>query len=159
MRRCYRCGERLSSTAWPEGDEEERRPPARRDTTPNRGGMLLTTGVIGLICFPVCGLLGLILSLCAWLMGRSDLAQISAGTMDGEGKSNVESAILCGKIGVPLNILWLLLCLAYWVLMPDFFDSAPIPQRPRFGEPPRMEQDNEKWDQNNLDRQKRRGKR
>jgi hypothetical protein len=144
MRRCYHCGERLSWLNWPEGDEEAPTGPPRRDTVPHRGGVVMTLGILGLVFLPFCGLVGLGLSLCAWLMGRADLARMRDGAMDKEGEANCRVGVLCGMIGTPLNILWLLGCLTFWGLVLPEWEDPPPERQPRFGGP-QPQQGKGKW--------------
>lgn len=136
MHRCYHCGSRLTWLAWPEGKEERSQEAPRRDSMPHRGGLVMTLGILGLVFLPFCGLVGLTLSLCAWWMGRTDLARMREGVMDREGETNERVGVICGMIGAPLNVLWLLGCLTFWgFLIPTPKDDS-LPHHPRFGGPP-----------------------
>src|SRR6516165_6571662 len=61
-------------------DDRSRRRKRRRSSSyrgnylPHRGGMILAFGLIGLLIFPVLGVV-------AWIMGNNDLAEIRAGRM------------------------------------------------------------------------------
>ncbi len=137
MRRCHVCGARLSRLDWTETEERFRRDPVRRDCEPHRGGLVLALGMMGLIFFPLCAAIGLVLSICAWVMGRADLIRMRTGTMDREGESNSRIGMICGMAGVPLNILTLIGCVAFWVfLVPGWEQATPQPVQPRFGGPP-----------------------
>jgi len=147
MRRCYRCGERLPRLDWPETERDRlQRDPSRRDSEPHRGGLVLALGILGLVFFAFCGPVGMVLSLCAWVTGRADLARIRAGTMDREGETNSHIGMVCGIVGVPLNALWLIGCVAFWLFVAPEIDrpqnQQPLP--PRFGEP-QKEWKGKKW--------------
>lgn len=105
--RCRFCGEDLAK----ERPEWERYGAVRRDCEPHRGGLVLTLGVVGLVAslLHVFCLIGLPLSLTAWVMGQSDLAQMEAGNMDPQGESNTRAGKVCGIIGTVFGCLWLLL--------------------------------------------------
>jgi hypothetical protein len=80
-----------------------------RRERPHRGGMILTFGILGLVC---CG----IFSIMAWVMGAGDLKQIRHGRMDRNGEGLTQAGMICGIIGVVLNVLsmlgWFLLIVA-----------------------------------------------
>ena len=65
---------------------------------PHRGGAVLALGIIGIV---LCFIAGII----AWVMGRSDLAEMDAGTRDREGYSLTKAGMICGIIGTILGIL------------------------------------------------------
>lgn len=147
MRRCYHCGERLNWLGWPEEKEERSRQARRRDSMPHRGGLVMTLGILGLVSLPVCGLVGLVLSLSAWLLGRADLARMSQGTMDREGETNCRIGMICGMIGTPLNVLVFLSCVAWWgFLIPQATEDDQPERGPRFGgPPPHAPEPKDKW--------------
>jgi hypothetical protein len=62
---------------------------------PHRGGMILTFGIVGLLC---CMPLGIV----AWVMGASDLKAIRAGRMDPAGQSMTQAGMVIGIISVVL---------------------------------------------------------
>ena len=62
---------------------------------PHRGTLILVLGILSII---ICGLLGIP----AWLMGNRDLAEMTAGTMDGSGRSTTNAGRICGMIGTIL---------------------------------------------------------
>jgi hypothetical protein len=63
---------------------------------PHRGTLILVFGILGIIsCFP--------LGIAAWVMGRKDLKEMDAGTMDPSGRGNTNAGRICGMIGT----LWL----------------------------------------------------
>jgi hypothetical protein len=98
----------------------------RRDLLPHRGSMITTLGIISIVagtvgaavCGMVGGFLAIGLGITAVLMGRSDLRQIDAGSMDADGRGQTKSGIICGIVGIVLGILIVLLCgvwLAFWL--------------------------------------------
>lgn len=87
--------------------------------TPHRGGVVMALGIIGLVIFlfelvgyalvgpfaaPL-SLVGLVLSIVAWVKGGSDLRQMSAGTMDPSGHGMTMGGLVCGIIGTTLRIV------------------------------------------------------
>jgi len=73
--------------------------PGTTPVKPHRGGAILALGIIG-ICL-TCLITGII----AWVMGKNDLAEMSAGRMDREGYSLTQAGMICGIIGTFLGIL------------------------------------------------------
>jgi hypothetical protein len=74
---------------------------------PHRGGLILTLGLLGGIsiyglsnlglCF---SLVGLLLSVRAWVMGKADLAKMDQGTMDPAGRKFTKIGKYCGMVVV-----------------------------------------------------------
>jgi hypothetical protein len=62
---------------------------------PHRGGLILVLGVMGLVC---CNLLSIV----AWVMGNTDLAQIREGRMDPAGRGLTQAGMVLGIIGTVL---------------------------------------------------------
>jgi len=102
--RCRYCGEALDD----DRPEWERPGAVRRDCEPHRGGLVLVLGIIGLcLSFPhILAVMGLPLSLAAWIMGSSDLARMKAGEMDPQGQANTRGGRICGIIGTVISLLW-----------------------------------------------------
>jgi hypothetical protein len=100
-------------------DREERRrrrrrrerPSRRSYGAPHRGGMILAFGLIGLIGHVVgIGLVAIVFSILAWVMGNADMAEIQAGRMDPEGEGMTQAGRIMGMIGTILGILGILAC-------------------------------------------------
>jgi hypothetical protein len=72
---------------------------------PHRGGLILTLGILGLLC---CGPLGIV----AWVMGSSDLNEIRQGRMDPSGQSLTQAGMVIGIIATVVLILGVLVNLA-----------------------------------------------
>jgi hypothetical protein len=100
----------------------------RRDLLPHRGSMIMTMGIISIVISTVgaliCGLFGgfiaIGLGITAVLMGRGDLRQIDAGSMDPDGRGQTKSGIICGIVGMVLGTLIVLLCgvwLVFWIFI------------------------------------------
>jgi predicted Zn finger-like uncharacterized protein len=68
---------------------------------PHRGGMILTFGVVSLVC----GCLGIVCGPMAWVMGNADLEEIRAGRMDPEGEGLTNAGRICGIVGTILSAL------------------------------------------------------
>lgn len=73
---------------------------------PHRGGLILTLGILGLVCCFICGIV-------AWVLGSGDLKEMAAGRMDPAGKGLTQAGKICGMISVILQIvgfvIWFLL--------------------------------------------------
>ena len=77
----------------------------------HRGGIILTLGILGIVLCFICGII-------AWVMGKNDLRQMDAGTMDPAGRDLTQAGKICGIIGfivgcigVGGTILWILFAL------------------------------------------------
>jgi len=86
------------------GDDYDDEPPMRRrrDAVPHRGGLILTLGILSLVCcWPICGPI-------AWVMANNDLREIRAGCMDPEGEGLTNAGRICGIVGICLGIVGLI---------------------------------------------------
>ncbi len=114
-------------------DDDRRRSRRRRredgrDYEPHRGPMVLVFGIIGcvLFVFEICvgwiglpgaiiaivlSLIGMGLSVTAWVLGGKDLGLMRKGKMDPEGRGNTQGGYVCGIIGTVLNAITLGCCL------------------------------------------------
>jgi hypothetical protein len=124
--RCRHCGEELN-------EEEDDRPwerGIRRDCEPHRGGLVLTLGIVSIVCgamaapFAFCygvgaviAAIGLGLGIPAWVMGHRDLARMRQGVKDPQGRGTTQGGWICGIIGTCLNVIMLLLGLAMVIFM------------------------------------------
>ena len=73
---------------------------------PNRGGMILAFGILGLVvCFPF--------GIAAWFMGKTDLEGMNNGTVDPEGRGLVDAGRIIGLIGGLLGLFGLLLAVVW----------------------------------------------
>lgn len=76
---------------------------------------MLTLGILGIaLCF-ICGI-GFICGVIAWVMGKNDLREMNAGTMDPAGRDLTNAGKICGMIGVILGCIGLALWLL-WLLI------------------------------------------
>ena len=75
-------------------------PTPNRFAQAHRGGIILTLGILSLLC---CQLLGPV----AWIMGQTDLKQIDAGIMDREGRSLTQIGMILGIVSTVLLVLWI----------------------------------------------------
>jgi predicted Zn finger-like uncharacterized protein len=73
----------------------------RRDFMPHRGGVVLTFGILSLVC----GCLSIIFGPTAWVMGNNDLHEIRAGRMDPQGEGLTQAGRICGMVGTGLALL------------------------------------------------------
>ena len=73
----------------------------------------MTLGILGIaLCF-ICGIV-------AWVMGKNDLRQMDAGTMDPAGRELTQAGKICGIIGFIMGcisvggaILWMLFVIGF----------------------------------------------
>lgn len=93
-------GDRPDQVANPYAAPAAPQAPVRSYGRPHRGGMILTFGILGLLC---CLPLGIV----AWVMGATDLKAIRAGTMDPAGQSMTQAGMVIGIISVVLASLWI----------------------------------------------------
>jgi predicted Zn finger-like uncharacterized protein len=137
--RCYHCGERFGGRT--DLADRVRREAPRRDREPDRGSLVLTLGIVSIVLVVVCGPVGLVLGIMAWVMGQGDLRKIRDKQMDAEGQGTTQAGWICGIIGTVLNGLALLACLGYLALIgfiidsansrpPSYRDAPPAPVRP-----------------------------
>lgn len=76
---------------------------------PHRGTLILVLGILGLV---ICGPLGI----AAWVMGSSDLKEMTAGTMDPSGRSLTNAGKICGIIASILMIVEVVVFIAVFAL-------------------------------------------
>jgi hypothetical protein len=133
MEPCPYCGKRVPLEAdycpqcHADFDEEDDRPweqpgGIRRDSEPHRGGLVLTLGIVSLVCAPLtlcCGVIGAIFSVAglsvgitAWVLAQRDLKKMRANLMDPQGQGTTEGGRVCGIIGTILCSFGLLLAIA-----------------------------------------------
>lgn len=67
---------------------------------PHRGGVILTLGILGIVC---CMILGII----AWVMANEDLNKMRAGRMDPSGRGLTQAGQILGIISVVLGVIGL----------------------------------------------------
>jgi len=91
----------------------------RRDCEPHRGTLILVLGILGLVTVGIYFLspIGLGLSVTAWVMGQRDLRRMREKVMDPQGLSQTQAGRICGIVGAVLNLLWVLGCGAFFLLM------------------------------------------
>ena len=127
--RCGCCGEYLEDEA---GHPPWEQPGAvRRDCEPERGGLIVTLGIIGLVCsvpaFGCCffgsifSIIGLSVSIPAWVLGQKDLRKMREYVMDPAGRPMTQAGMVCGIIGAVLSCLSLLVQAGFLIKMFPFF--------------------------------------
>jgi len=131
-RRCHGCGERVRR--YRDDDDRPRRP-LRRDGEPGRGGLILTLGIVGLVLAFVFPPVGLVVSLCAWVMGHGDLGRIKRVEIDEQAAGSTWAGWMCGLIGSILGLLMILACASMWIALYEQ-NNPSRPPPPRFGAPP-----------------------
>lgn len=77
----------------------------RTEIKPNRGGVILALGIIGIVLCFICGII-------AWIMGAGDLREMKEGTRDKSGEQLTKAGMICGIIGTALGILGIL----WWII-------------------------------------------
>jgi hypothetical protein len=71
---------------------------------PHRGSTVLVLGIVGLACCFIAGII-------AWVMGKNDLAEMDAGSMDPAGRGLTQAGKICGMISVGLQVIVLIIWL------------------------------------------------
>jgi len=71
----------------------------------HRGGMILTFGILGIVCCIIFGIL-------AWVMGDGDLKEMAAGRMDPSGEGLTKAGKILGIVGCVLAILGMVIAMA-----------------------------------------------
>jgi predicted Zn finger-like uncharacterized protein len=104
---CRHCG----APMWQHRGQSSGRPPLRRDWEPERGGLVLTLGILSLVCLVCCPPAGIGLGIAAWALGGTDVAKMRRGQMDPRGLGATNGGLACGIIGTFLNLLGSLGCL------------------------------------------------
>jgi hypothetical protein len=81
-----------------------RRDPYPQPVRPHRGELVLTLGILSLVCCPI----GLVLGIIAWVMATDDLIRMRRGQMDPRGQGQTRAGQICGIIAVAATVLGLL---------------------------------------------------
>jgi hypothetical protein len=81
-----------------EEDDYDDAPRSRRGGKPHRGGMILTFGILGLLC---CGIFAIL----AAVMGSNDLKEMAAGRMDRSGEGMTRVGQILGFVGLGLWVI------------------------------------------------------
>ncbi len=77
----------------------------------------MTLGILGIaICF-ICGII-------AWVMGKNDLREIDAGTMDPTGRGLTNAGKICGMISVIFACAGLAIWLLFMIIARVFTAAA-----------------------------------
>ncbi len=84
-------------------------PSTEQPLRPHRGGVILTLGILGIVCCFICGII-------AWVMGNSDLREMAAGRMDRSGQGLTQAGKICGMISVIFWIVALVIQLIAMIL-------------------------------------------
>ncbi len=88
---CSSCGKQLTSLTDAPADAAEQS--AATAPEAGRGGRILTLGILSIV------LLGFVLGIPAWVMGKRDLKKIRAGTIDRKEKGLTQSGMVLGIVG------------------------------------------------------------
>jgi hypothetical protein len=110
--RCPSCGKNLRQR----GTRGQAR--ARRDWLPDRGGLVLTLGVLSLVSALIFPPIGLPLGIVAWVLGQTDLEKVHRGEMSPTGESDTRGGMVCGVLGTFVGLLvgmgWLVFLVLHW---------------------------------------------
>lgn len=115
--RCRFCGEYLDDDL-----EDE----VRRDSEPDRGGLVLTLGICSIVAaiIPCVSPVGLILGIVSWVMGQRDMRKMDANEMDPRGRGNTQGGRICGIVGTALGGISTLGCVAYFAFIGAMVNQA-----------------------------------
>jgi len=78
----------------------------------HRGGMILTLGVMAIVC-NIAGVPGIL----AWVLGNADLKQMDAGRMDPEGRGTTQAGMIMGMIMTIFVIIGIALTVCYFLFI------------------------------------------
>jgi hypothetical protein len=110
MRRCPHCD---AGTGVRDVDV---RLPRRLDSEPDRSGLVLTLGILSLVCPLICcGPGGVVLGIMAWVMGQADLARMRDLRVNPDGQGLTQAGWICGIIGTVLGVLATLFLFIFFV--------------------------------------------
>jgi hypothetical protein len=123
-RRCYHCGERLttspsrsrSRSRYPDRDDyddDHGYRHRRRDTEPHRAGMVLAMGIISLVGIAVIWGVPIIFGIIGWVMGQTDLRKMRNNQRDSDGQGMTKAGGVCSIIGTLLNGAMILFCCGF----------------------------------------------
>ena len=79
---------------------------------PHRGGMVLTLGILALVCNFL-----FVPGIMAWILGRSDIKAMDAGRMDPEGRGMTTAGMVLGIIGTVLPLIFIALYFVFIVIV------------------------------------------
>jgi len=127
--RCSYCREDLedepsSSRPWDQGYRPYR--DVRRDSEPHRATLILTLGIVSIVMSLtyLLSFVGLILGICAWLMGQGDLKKMRSNVMDPQGYGSTQAGWICGIIGTAFGGLFSICCVGQVLFYIGLFASA-----------------------------------
>jgi hypothetical protein len=84
---------------------------AAQHTVAHRGGMILTMGIMAIVCN-----FALIPGILAWILGRADLKQMRAGYMDRTGEGITQAGMIMGIIMTVMAGISVLLIIFYFIV-------------------------------------------
>ncbi len=77
---------------------------------PHRAASVLALGILGIVpCF-ICGII-------AWVMGKNDLKEMDAGTMDPSGRDMTKAGKICGMVGTLIACTYIALYALMFVIL------------------------------------------
>lgn len=100
---------------------------------PDRGALILTLGILGIIIN--CGIVGLVLGIIAWKMGNDDLREMDAGRMNPDGRGLTQAGKICGIISTVLGAIGLV-AIVIWVLFAGVMVAGAAAAGAAGGSPP-----------------------
>ena len=77
---------------------------------PHRGVLILVFGILGLV---VCQLFGI----AAWLMGNTDLEEMSVGRMDPSGRDLTKAGRICGMVATAILVFQIIILVVVVISM------------------------------------------
>jgi hypothetical protein len=98
----------------------------RRDSEPHRATLILTLGIVSIVLSLtyLLSIVGLIIGICAWLMGQGDLKKMRANVMDPQGYGSTQAGWICGIIGTAFGGLFSICCVGQVLFYIGMFASA-----------------------------------
>jgi flagellar basal body-associated protein FliL len=93
---CSHCGKRLTSPA----------PVAQQNAEAGRGATILTLGILSIV------LLGFVLGIPAWIMGKRDGKKIREGLIDARQRGLTQAGMILGIVGTFLSMIWMVALVA-----------------------------------------------
>jgi hypothetical protein len=84
--------------------------PKSTTLAPNRGGMILAFGILGLV---IC----IIFSIIGWIMANKDLAEMAAGRMDPSGEGLTGAGKILCMVAVAVQVIGMIFAILFFVGM------------------------------------------
>lgn len=95
-------------------------PPMHHGLVPHRGAVILVLGILSF--FVPCG--GLVMAIIAWMLANTDLARMSNGEMDPEGRGLTQAGKILGIVNVALTVVGVVIWLFWMVVIVGIMGAA-----------------------------------